>query len=526
MKKMPFEHSILVVDDEVAIRESLCGLLEYYGYYVATAGRGSECLQILSALRFDLVILDVVMPELNGIEVLQEIKKKYSDTEVIMITGYADKEKAIAAFRLNAYDFIEKPYKPEEILNTIRNCLKQSELRKEIESKSRELKESEERFRQIFEQNEDALMIFEPMTYKIIDANPSAENLFGYTKDEFLKNGLALFRKQGDFSNIKEIICDISEGKGFRSDQKAFIRKDGTGIVVTIQGKTIRLKDNDVVYCSFRDITEKIRMKEEARFVQTKLIHVNKMTSLGMLASGIAHEINNPNNLIMFNAPLISEAWQDSLQILTEYYRENGDFSVGGLLFSEMKELMPRLISGIGDGSLRIKNIVDNLKDFTRQEKAVMNGLVDLNKVIKTSVSILNNQIRKYTEKFVLACDKNLPPVKGSAQQLEQVIINLIMNSLQALPDKKCGIWVSTAFDNEELRYAVIKVRDEGAGMSREVLDRIMEPFFTTKLDTGGTGLGLSISCSIIKEHQGSLEFESRTGEGTTATIRLPCTVL
>ncbi len=122
-------------------------MLEDNGYGVINAGSGSECLQVMSSQEFDLVILDIVMPEISGIEVLQRIREKYKDTEVIMVTGYADKEKAIATFRLGAYDFIEKPFESREILNTVANCLNQSELKKEIERKNCQLRESEEQYR-------------------------------------------------------------------------------------------------------------------------------------------------------------------------------------------------------------------------------------------------------------------------------------------------------------------------------------------------------------------------------------------
>ncbi|OGP89937.1 MAG: hypothetical protein A2031_09255 [Deltaproteobacteria bacterium RBG_19FT_COMBO_43_11] len=138
---------ILVVDDEEKIRKSLSGLLEDNSYEVVAAGSGTECLQIMSAQSFDLVILDIVMTGMSGIEALQKIKEMYKNTEAIMVTGYADKEKAVATFRLGAYDFIEKPFESREILNTVANCLNQLELKKEIERKNSQLRESEEQYR-------------------------------------------------------------------------------------------------------------------------------------------------------------------------------------------------------------------------------------------------------------------------------------------------------------------------------------------------------------------------------------------
>jgi|Deesub1362A_J573_1020465.scaffolds.fasta_scaffold00073_26 hypothetical protein len=385
------------------------------------------------------------------------------------------------------------------------------------------LRESEDRCKQIFLQNEDGIIIFKSGTCEIVDVNPAAVELFGYTKQELIKHG-PLFIAPEESKRFRQAIKDSDlEKKGLRIDEETCIRKDGTKVVVSIRGKVIRLQQSDVLYCSFRDITEKIRMEEETKLRQAQLIQANKMTALGTLVSGVAHEINNPNNFIMFNSSLLSEVWKDAVRILDEYSRENGEFFLGGLPFSEMREVIPRLLSGITDGSRRIKSIVDNLKDFVRQDKSGLDGKVDINKVVTASALILSNQIKKHTDNFHLNCGENLPLVKGSAQQLEQVVINLILNSLQALPDRKRAIWVSTFFDAES-DSVVIEVKDEGVGMTADVLERITEPFFTTKLDAGGTGLGLSISYSIIKNHNASIQFESEPGKGTTAIVRLPAT--
>ena len=235
----------------------------------------------------------------------------------------------------------------------------------------------------------------------------------------------------------------------------------------------------------------------------------------------VAKRSDNPNNFILFNSTLLSDAWKDAVKILDAYYRENGDFSMGGLPYSEMGEVVPELLSGITDGSRRIKGIVDTLKDFSRGGAGALDGEMDVNRAIRSSISMLSSQIMKFTDCFELSCAEGLPAVKGSSQKIEQVIINLVLNALQALPAREKGVKVSTYLD-EAARQVVIEVKDDGAGMTREVLDRITEPFFTTRGERGGTGLGLSISYSIIREHNGTLEFSSAPGSGTTASIRLP----
>ena len=270
-----------------------------------------------------------------------------------------------------------------------------------------------------------------------------------------------------------------------------------------------------------RDITMKVRMEEETRIIQAKLIHANKMTSLGTLVSGVAHEINNPNTFIKSNAQLFSKIWKDVAPILEKYHREHGEFLLGGLPYSEIRGLGPEVIKGIDEGSKRIQLIVDNLRDFARPEKANLNGRVNINELVNAARSILSNHINKYTINFQFMEGKNIPLIRGSSQQIEQVIINLIMNSLQALKQKKDAVRVSTSY-NSKAKTVRIKIKDEGIGMTRDTLERITEPFYTTKLEQGGTGLGLSISYAIIKDHNGSLEFMSRHGKGTTATISLP----
>ena len=261
--------------------------------------------------------------------------------------------------------------------------------------------------------------------------------------------------------------------------------------------------------------------EKEVKLKQSQLIQADKMASLGIVVSGVAHEINNPNNFIMSSTALLSDFWQDALHVLTEYYGTYGEFFLGGLPFSDVREVVPGVLKGITDGSERIKNIVDDLRDFTRQEKADLNENFNVNEVIRASISILSGQIKKYTDDFHLNLGENLPIVKGNTQKIEQVLINLILNALQALPNRHCGVWLSTSFDKKS-GSVIIHVKDEGTGIPEEILSQIIEPFFTTKANSEGIGLGLSISYSIIKEHQGILEFESQPGKGTTAIVKLP----
>jgi polar amino acid transport system substrate-binding protein len=261
--------------------------------------------------------------------------------------------------------------------------------------------------------------------------------------------------------------------------------------------------------------------EEQVRLHQEQLFQADKMVALGTLVSGVAHEVNNPNNFIRLNTPTLLEAWESAMPILEEYYKENGDFILGGMNYSEMREKIPVLFSGILDGSERIKQIVEDLKNFVRKDTSEMTQSVDINAVLRSAISLISNMIKKSTNRFSVEYGRDLPVLTGNFHRLEQIFINLIQNACQALPDSEKGIFVSTSW-NEEVNGILVKVRDEGMGITPESLTQITDPFFSTKHDLGGVGLGLSISSRIVEAHGGRLNFVSKVGKGTTAEIILP----
>jgi len=384
----------------------------------------------------------------------------------------------------------------------------------------RALRERDERFQQIFEQADDAIAFFRPHTSRFIDVNTPFAKLFGYSKTEIMKQKLEHLIGPRDLPQVNLAIRRTA--KGFSESLQNFIglHCSGAQINLSMRSKLMTIDNIDIIFCSFRDITDRIRLENEAKEIQAKLIQTNKMTSLGLMVSGVAHEINNPSNFILANSRMLANTWDDTRKILYEYYQEHGDFCLGGMPFPELDEHFPQLLSGIHEGAVRIDKIVRNLKNFyrpvhTRDEN------VNLNQVVISAASLLQHELVRFTKNFDMNLAENLPVIKGSGQQLGQVVINLLMNACQALPNKNHGVWVQTSY-NPETTFVTLSVRDEGRGMSPEDSQKIMEPFFTTKLDAGGTGLGLAISRSIVTEHAGALEFDSTPGKGTIFTVRLP----
>ncbi|MBV1789322.1 transporter substrate-binding domain-containing protein [Marinobacterium sp. D7] len=263
------------------------------------------------------------------------------------------------------------------------------------------------------------------------------------------------------------------------------------------------------------------RRTEELQLQQQKLIQADKMTSLGILVSGVAHEINNPCSLLMMNLSVLRGLLQDSEEVYETYYREHGEFELGRLPYSRMKEEIPRMLEDMDDGAQRIRRIVDDLRDFARQGVVELNERVDLNEVLATAIRLTDSSLREATDRFKVDYQQPMPPVKGSLQKLEQVVINLLINACQALPDRERGISVETRVDPQGKRVQLV-VEDQGCGIERENLAQLSDPFFTTKRELGGMGLGLAVSYGIVREHGGTLEYESEPGQGTRAILSIP----
>ncbi len=270
-----------------------------------------------------------------------------------------------------------------------------------------------------------------------------------------------------------------------------------------------------------REVADRCHAEEELRLNQQQLLQADKMAALGVLVSGVAHEINNPTGLILLEVPTLKRFHADAAKVLELYYRENGDFSCGGLPYSRMREEIPRSLEKLQDAGKRIKRIVDDLKDFARHGDSACNENVDLNAVAQAAVRLVEPSIRKATTCFSAEYDPYLPTIRGNAQRIEQVLVNLILNACQALPEPTRCIQLTTGHDPGS-ETVTFRLRDEGSGISPEHLARLTDPFFTTKRDMGGTGLGLSVSAGIIKEHGGILEFGSIPGRETVVTLTLP----
>jgi polar amino acid transport system substrate-binding protein len=270
-----------------------------------------------------------------------------------------------------------------------------------------------------------------------------------------------------------------------------------------------------------REVAERQRAVEELRLNQAQLVQADKMAALGVLVSGVAHEINNPNGQLLLNLPVLKDVYLDAREVLERHAREDPGFTLGGLPYPVMSRELPGMLDEMLEGARRIKRIVEDLKDFARREDAPRHEPIDLEGVVRAAVRLVEPTIQKATHRFELSLAPGLPRVRGNAQRIEQVVVNLVLNACQSLPDPSRAVRVSSGLGPGGAAVQ-LTVADEGVGIPPDHLPRLTDPFFTTKRDSGGTGLGLSVSAGIVKEHGGTLEFESRPGEGTTVVLTLP----
>jgi len=384
------------------------------------------------------------------------------------------------------------------------------------------LQKSEERFRNIAEETDDWVWeIGIDLVFKY--SNSRVKEILGYEPEEVIGKNFLDFMSEKELYRVESKKDDLLHKIIFTGHETYLVRKDGKTIITESSGVPIFRRNRTFVGFQglTRDITERVQAKEEEERRRQQLIQADKMISLGILVSGVAHEINNPNQFIMVNTPMLQRAWGNITPILDRYYEENGDFMLAGIPYTEMRERIPELFSKIHEGSQRIKHIVRNLKDYAREGGSEITQEVDINAVLQSALTILSNLLKKSTKKLKVTYADTLPTIRGNFQRIEQVLINLIQNACHALSDPMKGIMITTSY-NKKTRKVVVKIKDEGVGIAEDHKKYILDPFFTSRRDSGGTGLGLSISAGIIEEHGGNLEFRSEPGRGTTVSVILP----
>ena len=358
---------------------------------------------------------------------------------------------------------------------------------------------SEEKYRTLFNSDPHPIFILDNRTFSILDTNQRAQDSYGYTRKELLGR---MFLSLGDESDeeLAEGLRSLSRDRSLLFTKRRHYRKDGKPFYVNVNISHAKYGDKDVVIASTTDITESVEK-------ETQLIQASKMTTLGQMAAGIAHEINQPLNVILVCADYFAKMVERGQAIPDE----------------DLVSMTQDIVSNVQ----RATGIIQHMRDFARQSD-VTRGKVNINDPIRDVFKVLGHQLKMHGVNLHLDLDPGIPWILADHNRLEQVFINLVTNAVDAMeekcemPEYKDAEKLLTIRSFPEKDKVVVTVADSGIGMSSEVMAKLFEPFFTTKKVGKGTGLGVSISYGIVQDYDGIIDIDSRVGEGTTFTLRFP----
>ncbi|NVM22300.1 MAG: PAS domain S-box protein [Desulfobacterales bacterium] len=260
----------------------------------------------------------------------------------------------------------------------------------------------------------------------------------------------------------------------------------------------------------------------EERLMERQLMQSEKLASLGLLVSGIAHEINNPNNFITFNIPIMRDYIKELLPILDDYAGNHPGIDILGMSYPEFRDDIFKIIDNIEHGSSRINATVSGLRDFSRKKDKKERSWVNIREVIENGVAICQGQIKRAVKSFEVNVAEDMPNIYSDPEALAQVLINLLINAVQGCDKVDSWVRLNVSLGNTWRDHLIIEVSDNGCGMDEETGKKIFDPFFSTKPSREGTGLGLFVSHNLIEGLGGRIEVDSEPGKGSTFRVILP----
>ncbi len=477
-----FHPRILVVDDEKRIRDACYKMLSEEGFEVELAETGEAGLQKIDAAHFDIILLDLMMPCLSGLDVLPRIRESHPDTVIIVITGYATIEHSVEAMKKGAFDFIPKPFSPQDLRIVIAKALDFIRTLQDIATER-------SRMRVLINQLGDGVMAIDNQQ-KVALVNPAfmkmmrcpRENVIGRPVNELIEN-----------EKVREIL------------HAALNSEKGRFVEYTAELTSGEL-DNDqdtmlAVRCvPFRDRLERNLGALTVVHDITALKKIDRMRS--DFVSMVAHEIKSPMNTVLMQLKVIIDG-------------------LAGPVSEKQAEIINRAmdkIRALADLSTELLELAKIESGLIAQEKEQL----DMAEIMAKQTDFYQEDARAKNIGLRLLLDEELPPVLGKKGSLEEVLSNLISNAIRYTPEGG-GITVSAAAD---AHYLCVQVKDTGFGIAPEDQENIFNRFYRVKNEKTrfitGTGLGLAIVKSIIEAHNGQIRLDNRSQGGTRVLIRLP----
>jgi hypothetical protein len=507
--------NILLVDDRPDKLKALGVALSDLNENIVTASSGLEALRLLLKQDFAVILLVVSMPDIDGFETAKLIRqrKRSEHTPIIFVTSINTTETHVTrGYSLGAVDYIFSPVESEVLRTKVAVFIDLFRKTEQVRAQSELLRVAAEEKAALLESHLHGLLnrlnvgIFRASIDRVIrEANPAFMRLIGITNE----NDLSTF-------NLKELLQSNNPFEGTSEDPSSgydvqFTRSDGSSVWILLTLARVDYGGQVMLDGLVEDITERketeARLRtlndtlerrvaertEALRVSQENLLRSERLASLGTLAAGIAHEINNPLNAILMTAKYAQRK------------RTAAD--------------LDRVLSVICDEAVRGGKIVKGILKFAKQEEFTKTS-VDVNEVVLHTRDLAKTYFKsgQVNIELQLASPSPLPRILGNSTGIEQVLVNLMSNAVEAA-NGQAAISIKTLANNE---HVIIQVSDNGPGMSEDILRQVFDPFFSTKRQRGGTGLGLSICHGIVTEHGGSISASSAPGFGTTFTIEIP----
>jgi PAS domain S-box-containing protein len=358
---------------------------------------------------------------------------------------------------------------------------------------------SEKKYRTLFNSDPHPIFILDSRTFEILDVNQRAQDSYGYAREELLGLPFLEIGEEGD-EELAQGLKNLAQDQSLLFTKKRHFRKGRKPFYVNINISFANYGERNVIIVSTTDITEVVEK-------ETQLIQAGKMTTLGVMAAGMAHEINQPLNVIQVCADFF-------LKMLNRGARIDDD---------DLRTMANDIVANVE----RATGVIKHVRDFARQSELVRSK-VNINDPIRDVFKVLGHQLKVHDIDVQIDLEPDLPDILAEHNRLEQVFINLVSNAIDAMDEKNSRpefkdsakqLSIKSFVDRDRI---TVLVSDTGTGMSEEVKNKIIEPFFTTKKVGKGTGLGVSISYGIVKDYDGSMDIESEIGKGTTFKLTFP----
>jgi PAS domain S-box-containing protein len=485
---------ILYIEDDPGLARLMQKILQRRGFVVDVASNGEDGLGMLRTAGYDLLLLDYNMPFMGGMDVIRMLSAEGSLVPTIMVTGEGNEAVAVEALKLGASDYIVKDaeMKYMDLLpSVVDQVLYRQQLVRERRQMQEAVRESEERYRLFFESNPVPTLVYELQTFRFLAVNDAAVAHYGYSRDEFLSMSVRDLYTGEEIPALLSLLAKLDQGAKQSGVWKHRL-KNGALIEVEIVSHCIMIDGKRAHFILSNDITERKKM-------EANLLRSQKLESVGILAGGLAHDFNNLLTVILGNISLAKL-----------------DAAHGDAVYARLEEAEK--------ATSQAQRITQQLLTFSRGGAPLKKPLF-IKRLIEETAGFA---LRGSKSRCACTFPAGLWAVEADEGQLGQAIHNLIMNADQAMPDGGTVTVTGenvTVVDGNSMRlsegpYVKITVADQGPGIPAEYVQKIFDPYFTTKRK--GAGLGLATCYSIIKRHEGHITVESVLGAGTTFLVYLP----